>query len=72
MRASMKRQKRDMNDRAFQRGYQAGLVGRSMDTCPHAAENQRQNWLSGWREGRSDSRDGYTGVSGVHREYQQR
>ena len=67
----MRRQKRDMNDRAFQRGYQAGLVGRSMDTCPHAGESARQNWLSGWREGRSDNRAGYTGVSGVHRENQQ-
>ncbi|MEE4190242.1 MAG: ribosome modulation factor, partial [Halieaceae bacterium] len=34
----MKRRKRDMNDRAYHKGYQAGLVGRSMDTCPHNAE----------------------------------
>ncbi|MEE4193103.1 MAG: ribosome modulation factor [Halieaceae bacterium] len=67
----MKRRKRDMNDRAYHKGYQAGLVGRSMDTCPHNAEAIRQYWLSGWREGRSDNRDGYTGVSGVHREFQQ-
>ena len=30
-------------------------------------EEHRQNWLSGWREGRSDQWDGLTGVSGVHK-----
>lgn len=63
----MKRQKRDMGNRAFDRGYQAGISGRSMDLCPHENEQQRMNWLSGWREGRSDQWDGMTGVSGVHR-----
>ena len=67
----MRRQKRDMNDRAYHKGYQAGLVGRPMDSCPHSAMNAKLHWLSGWREGRSDSRDGFTGVSGVHRENQQ-
>ena len=67
----MRRQKRDMNDRAYQRGYQAGLVGKSIETCPHTTEQQRQFWLSGWREGRSDQWDGYTGVSGVHKSQQQ-
>ncbi len=63
----MKRQKRDMGTRAFDRGYQAGVAGRSMDICPHENEEQRLNWISGWREGRSDQWDGMTGVSGVHR-----
>ncbi|MFN2288824.1 MAG: ribosome modulation factor [Chromatocurvus sp.] len=63
----MKRQKRDMGNRAFDRGYQAGVSGRSMDLCPHENEQQRMNWISGWREGRSDQWDGMTGVSGVHR-----
>ncbi|TCO75626.1 ribosome modulation factor [Chromatocurvus halotolerans] len=63
----MKRQKRDMGTRAFDRGYHAGVSGRSMDICPHENEQQRMNWLSGWREGRSDQWDGMTGVSGVHR-----
>ena len=67
----MRRQKRDMNDRAFQKGYQAGLVGRSLESCPHSTDQQRHSWISGWREGRSDNWDGYTGVSGVHREQQQ-
>lgn len=67
----MRRQKRDMNDRAYQKGYQAGLVGRSMESCPHEATAQRHYWMSGWREGRSDHLDGYTGVSGVHKVEQQ-
>lgn len=67
----MRRQKRDMNDRAFQKGYQAGLVGRDQGTCPHTTQAARHYWLSGWREGRSDSLDGFTGVSGMHCEQQQ-
>ncbi|MCX2981686.1 ribosome modulation factor [Halieaceae bacterium IMCC14734] len=63
----MRRQKRDMSDRAFQRGYQAGVSGRSNETCPHSNDDQRLCWLSGWREGRSDQWDGLTGVSGVHK-----
>ena len=63
----MKRQKRNMTSRAFDRGYQAGITGRSIDTCPHGEEEQRQHWIAGWREGRSDQWDGLTGVSGVHK-----
>ncbi len=63
----MKRQKRDMNSRAFDRGYQAGVTGRSSESCPHEADNARQFWMSGWREGRSDQWDGFTGTSGVHK-----
>ena len=63
----MRRQKRDMNSLAFDKGYQAGVAGRSSDDCPHANDEHRQNWLSGWREGRSDQWDGLTGVSGVHK-----
>jgi ribosome modulation factor len=63
----MRRQKRDMNSRAYDRGYQAGVSGRSQDICPHTEEEHRQNWLTGWREGRSDQWDGLTGVSGVHK-----
>jgi ribosome modulation factor len=63
----MRRHKRDLASRAFRRGYQAGVSGRSSDICPHEADLQRQQWLSGWREGRSDHWDGLIGVSGVHR-----
>ena len=64
---SMRRQKRDKNIRAYDKGYQAGVAGRSSDFCPHTDDVHRQNWLSGWREGRSDQWDGLTGVSGVHK-----
>ncbi|TGD74789.1 ribosome modulation factor [Mangrovimicrobium sediminis] len=63
----MKRQKRDMNSRAFDKGYQAGVTGRSVDFCPHENSAHRQSWLCGWREGRADQWDGLTGVSGVHK-----
>jgi ribosome modulation factor len=56
-----------MNTRAYDKGYQAGIAGRSSDYCPHTDVVHRQNWLSGWREGRSDQWDGLTGVSGVHK-----
>ncbi len=64
----MRRQKRDMNVRAFQRGYQAGLDGRSSEDCPHEATSHRQMWMSGWREGRSDQWDGLTGVAAIGRQ----
>lgn len=61
----MKKQKRNMQDRAFTQGYRAGIIRRSKDLAP--AGSQRDAWLAGWREGRSDLWDGYTGVSGLHR-----
>ncbi len=63
----MRRQKRDMNDRAFDRGYNVGISGRSSDYCPHENDEHRVSWMSGWRQGRSDQWDGLTGVSGVHK-----
>jgi len=63
----MRRQKRDMNSRAFDKGYKIGITGRSSDLCPHVEEEHRQNWLSGWREGRCDQWDGLTGISGFHK-----
>lgn len=41
----MKRQKRDRLERAHQRGYQAGIAGRSKEMCPYQALNQRSQWL---------------------------
>ena len=61
----MKKQKRDMHERAFARGYRAGVERRSKDLAPLGAN--REDWLAGWRTGRSDNWDGYTGVSGIHR-----
>ena len=64
----MRRQKRDKSNRAYARGYQAGVQGRSKSLCPYTDENiARQYWLNGWRDGREDNWDGYTGVSGVHK-----
>ncbi len=49
----MKSQKRDRNVRAYSRGYQAGLQGRSREACPFGEEETPyQTWLNGWREGR--------------------
>lgn len=66
----MRRQKRNMAERAFIKGYQAGVSGRSKDSCPISQATMRQEWLNGWREGRSDNWDGYVGVSGLHKNAQ--
>ncbi len=63
----MKRQKRDICERAYAKGYYSGLRGRSRDNCPHIDGPARQEWLGGWRDGRADQWDGYTGVSGLHK-----
>lgn len=55
----MKRQKRDQTERAFSRGYQAGIEGRSRSLCPHETGEVRQQWLNGWRESRIDQWDGF-------------
>lgn len=54
----MRRQKRDMTERAYQRGYQAGIGGRNKGLCPHSQPKMKHEWMSGWREGRSDLWDG--------------
>lgn len=46
----MKRQKRDRQDRAYSRGYQAGVAGRSKEMCPYQATEIKSEWLGGWRE----------------------
>lgn len=51
----MKRQKRDRGDRAYSRGYLAGLQGRSRDCCPFMEDTLRLTWINGWREGRDGS-----------------
>lgn len=63
----LKRQKRDKSDRAFIKGYQIGVSGRSKDVCPHIDDTLRQSWLSGWREGRVDNWEGMVGVASLHR-----
>ncbi len=62
----MKRQKRDLTSRAFTRGYQAGVAGKSKDICPTPVGDNRHHWITGWRQGRSDYWDGYQGISNLH------
>lgn len=61
----MKRQKRDRITRAYTRGYQAGLDGRSRDQCPFDNDMPRHHWMTGWREGHVDQIHGYVGVASV-------
>jgi ribosome modulation factor len=63
----MKRQKRDQTDRAFVKGYQAGIDGRSKSLCPHESGEARQQWLNGWRESRMDQWDGYSRLAQVQK-----
>lgn len=63
----MRTLKRDPMERAFLRGYQHGVHGKSKDLCPFTNATTRQAWLNGWREGRSDHWDGFTGTAGIHR-----
>jgi len=50
----MKRQKRDRQDRAHSRGYQAGISGRSKENCPYQNLEIKSEWLGGWREALTD------------------
>jgi ribosome modulation factor len=63
----MKRQKRDLQERAFQRGYQTGLLGRTRSRCPHMQGTSRTEWLLGWHEGRRDHWDGLGLASGIQK-----
>ncbi|MGB0897828.1 MAG: ribosome modulation factor [Psychrobium sp.] len=47
----MKRQKRDKMERAYSKGFQAGIAGRSREICPYMSVGSRSQWLGGWREG---------------------
>ena len=54
----MKRQKRDRQDRAYSKGYQAGVSGRSKEICPYQNTAEKSEWLGGWREAISDKQSG--------------
>ncbi|WP_432473068.1 ribosome modulation factor [Amphritea sp. HPY] len=62
----MKRQKRDRSSVLFNRGFQAGLVGKSRDDCPVSVQDLRSHWMSGWREGREAHWNGQSGVSAIN------
>lgn len=55
----MNRQKRDRNQRAFSKGYQAGTHSQSKDNCPYNTTEQRQQWLGGWREACEERASGF-------------
>jgi|TARA_B100000959_G_C14918183_1_gene598300 ribosome modulation factor len=65
----MRRQKRDKSSRAFIRGYQNGVNGKTRDLCPYHDDGFKQAWLNGWRSGREDQWDGYVGVAGVSKNH---
>lgn len=51
----MKRAKREKSSRAFSKGYNHGVQGHSRNLCPFEEDSEnRQTWISGWREGRQD------------------
>lgn len=54
----MKRQKRDRQNRAHTRGYQAGISGRSKEKCPYQNDAIKSQWLGGWREAIEDKQQG--------------
>lgn len=55
----MKRQKRNLSDRAFHKGYVAAVQGRNHDSCPHEDGARHQEWVNGWRQGRQDYWSGF-------------
>lgn len=61
----MKRQKRERSELLYARGFTAGQTGRSQDSCPYQDINLRQHWMAGWREGRSNEREGLFGVAAL-------
>lgn len=61
----MKRQKRDRSSVLYSRGFQAGLSGKSRDTCPVNTTDLRSSWMNGWREGREAHWGGQSGVSAI-------
>ena len=58
--------KRNLDERFYNRGFEAGRAGRSRDICTMAQGPGRDAWLSGWRDGLTAACDGLTGVSGIH------
>lgn len=55
----MKRQKRDLSQRAYNKGYLKGYQGRSNDNCPFRSDSSTAHeWSKGWHEGRTDQYDG--------------
>lgn len=61
----MKKQKRDRSFTLHNRGFVAGLNGRSKEECPVQTTELRSHWMNGWREGREAHWSGMSGVSAI-------
>ena len=61
----MRRLKRDPLERAFLRGYQNGVHGKSRELCPFTLPSVRQAWINGWREGPGATWHGMPGPPGI-------
>ncbi|WP_196138137.1 ribosome modulation factor [Aliikangiella sp. G2MR2-5] len=55
----MKRQKRDRFERAHNKGFAAGISGKSSEACPFTTADIKEQWLGGWREARAEISRGY-------------
>lgn len=56
----MKRMKRNKEQRAFKQGYKQGVHGHPKEQCPyHSLITEREQWMSGWREGHASYVAGY-------------
>lgn len=50
----MRSQKRNPIDKAFAKGYQAAMSGKSWASCPFESGKARVIWMNGWREAREN------------------
>lgn len=55
----MNRQKRDRSERAFSKGFKAGLSGQGKNVCPYNTTEEKTQWLGGWREANEERHAGY-------------
>lgn len=39
-------------EKAYRRGFMAGMVGKELSTCPHKAELVINAWEAGWYDGK--------------------
>ena len=63
----MRRQKRSPVEKAYSKGYQAAMSGRSWATCPFETGKARVEWMNGWREAREDQWNGYNTRAQTHK-----
>lgn len=60
----MKTHKREKNNSAYVHGFVSGVRGHSLEICPYVSDiNLRAAWLGGWREGRTQHFEGFTGIT---------